>query len=143
MQNDNPISDFLDVMNKIARNNQSPIIGIGEVISTTPLKILYNGIELDEKELWVNDYLLTDHKRTAKGHIVSATQNRGGGSGDPAYESHNHDIHNDYTDTIITTDTDLKVGFRVAIMPMQDSTDNSKQQFIVLCHIRRPDGNYS
>lgn len=136
MQNDNPISDFIEVMNKIARNNQSPIIGIGEVTSTSPLKILYNGIELDEKELWVNDYLLTDHKRTAKGIINSGTQPAG-------HHTHTHEIANPYTDTIITTDTDLKVGFRVAIMPMQDSTDKSKQQFIVLCHIRRPDGKYS
>lgn len=136
MNNDNPFSDLIDVFNGIARNNQSPTIGIGEVTSTSPLKILYNGIELDEKELWVNDYLLIDHSRTVKGIINSGTQPAG-------HHSHTHEIANPYTDTIIYTDTDLKIGYRVAIMPMKDSIDGSKQQYIVLCHIRRPDGNYS
>ena len=143
MQNDNPFSTLFDCMAGIAQNNNSPVIGIGKVISTEPLKISYNGIILDERELWINDYLLKDHERTAKGHIVSATQNRAGGSGMAEYQSHNHDIHNDYTDTIITTDTDLKVGYDVAIMPMQDSTDGTKQQFVVLCHLRRLDGQYN
>ena len=136
MNNDNPFSDLIEILNSIARNNQSPVIGIGEVTSTSPLKILYNGIELEEKELWVNDYLLTNHSRTARGTINSGTQPAG-------HHSHTHGIANPYDDTIIYTDTDLKVGYRVAIMPMQDSVDKSKQQFMVLCHLRRPDGNYS
>lgn len=144
MDNDNPFLDLVEIMHGIARRNQSPIIGIGKVINTSPLKILYNGIVLEEKELWVNDYLLTNHKRTTKGettgHIVSGTQPAG-------HHVHAHGIDNGYTDTYndttITTDTDLKVGYRVAIMPMQDSVDKSKQQFVVLCHLRRPDGNYS
>ena len=135
MQNDEAMSAFFETIEGISRNNQSPVIGIGKVISTNPLKIQYNGVVLDEKELWINDYLWTNHGRTAKGHIVSGTQPAG-------HHVHSHGIDNDYTDTIITTDTDLKPGYYVAIMPMQDSTDKTKQQFVVLCHIMRLDKNY-
>lgn len=143
MNNDNPYSDIIEIMKGVAVNNQPPTIGIGEVISTSPLKILYNGIVLEEPELWVNDYLLTDHSRTAKGKLNSETQPESGGDGYALFASHTHKIANPYTDTIIYTDTDLKVGFRVAIFPLQDSVDKSKQQYMVLCHLRRPDGKYS
>lgn len=135
MQNDEAMAALFNTFEGISQNNQSPVIGIGRVISTNPLKIKYNNLELDEKELWINDYLWTNHGRTAKGHIVSGTQPAG-------HHVHSHGIDNDYTDTIVTTDTDLKPGYYVAIMPMQDSTDKTKQQYIVLCHIMRLDGNY-
>ena len=135
MQNEDPMESMFDMIEGIAQNNQSPTIGIGKVLTTKPLTIQYNSIVLDEKDLWINDYLWTDHGRTAKGHIVSGTQDAG-------HHTHAHAIDNDYTDTIMTTDTDLKPGYYVAIMPMQDSTDRTKQQYIVLCHIMRLDGNY-
>ena len=143
MQNEDPMENLFDTIERISKNNQSPVIGIGKVISTNPLKIKYNGIELDERELWINDYLWTNHSRTTKGettgHIVSGTQPAG-------HHVHSHEISNSYTDTYndttVMTDTDLKPGYYVAIMPMQDSTDGTKQQYIVLCHIMRLDGNY-
>jgi len=143
MQNDEAMSALFETIEGMARNNQSPTVGIGKVISTDPLVIRYNGMDLDEKELWINDYLWTNHSRTTKGetsgHIVSGTQPAG-------HHSHTHGINNDYTDTYndttITTDTDLKPGYYVAIMPMQDSTDRTKQQYIVLCHIMRLDRKY-
>lgn len=135
MQNDEAMAALFESIEGISKNNRSPVIGIGKVISTEPLRIQYNGIVLDEKELWINDYLWTGHSRTAEGHIVSGTQPAG-------HHTHSHGIHNDYTDTIRTTDTDLKPGFYVAIMPMQDSTDGTKQQYMVLCHIMRLDGKY-
>ena len=138
---ENPYSNILDIMKGVSINNNSPSIVIGKVVSPPPnIQIEYNGILLEKEELWINDYLLVGHSRTKQGHIVSATQNRAGGSGDAEYASHNHDIDNDYTDTDITTDTDLKAGFYVALMPMQASEDGTKQQYIVLCHIKRIDG---
>ena len=71
-------------------------------------------------------------------HLVSATQNRAGGSGDAAYQSHNHDIDNAYTDSVIYTDT-LKPGMYVAIMPML--INDRIQQYIILDEIVRIDGH--
>lgn len=135
MQNDEAMVTLFDTIEKISKNNNSPVIGIGKVISTNPLKIKYNGITLEKEELWINDYLWTNHSRTAKGQIKSGTQPAG-------HHTHTHSIDNPYTDTIYTTDTDLKPGYYVAIMPMQNSTDGTNQQYIVLCHIMRLDKKY-
>ena len=81
--------------------------------------------------------LLAEITENHKGHIVSATQYRSGGGGYALFESHNHDIDNDYTDTETTTDSDLKAGYYVAMFPIQDSTDGTKQKYVVLCHITR------
>ena len=134
---ENPYQQLLGIMAGVSQNNQSPTLVIGKVISDLPnIKIQYNGIILDKNDLWINDYLLTNHTRTHKGHIVSATQNRSGGGGYAEFASHNHDIDNDYTDTETTTDSDLKAGFYVAMYPIQDSTDNTNQKYVVLCHIK-------
>ena len=61
-----------------------------------------------------------------------------GGSGDAAYQSHNHDIDNAYTDSVIYTDT-LKPGMYVAIMPML--INDRIQQYIILDEIVRIDGH--
>lgn len=133
---ENPYQNMLDIIKGVSINNNSPSIIIGKVISDLPnIQIQYNGITLDKKDLWINDYLLTNHTRTHKGHIVSATQNKSGGGGYAEFASHNHDINNDYTDSETTTDSDLKAGFYVALMPMQ-SEDGTKQKYIVLCHIK-------
>lgn len=129
---------MLNIMSGVACNNQSPTIQIGTIITPPPkIQVSYKDILLESPELYISEYLLTDYARTAKGHIVSATQNRAGGSGDPAFASHNHDIDNDYTDTVITTDT-LVAGDKVVIMPCQ-SEDGTSQQYIILDKIVRPD----
>ena len=69
--------------------------------------------------------MLQGYPRTAKGHIVSATQNAAGGGGYAEYASHNHEIDNDYTDSIIMTDT-LKVGEFVFLMPFFFNDDRQK-----------------
>lgn len=135
----NPYITMLDVMEKVSRSSNSPSIQIGEVLKSPPdIEIKYNGIILTKEELWISHYLLAGYGRTAKGHIVSETQYRGGGSGDPSYESHNHDIDNDYTDSVIYTDT-LKPGMHVAIMPML--INGKIQQYVILDEIVRLDGN--
>lgn len=136
--NENPYQNLLNIIRDVSIESNSPVLVIGKVIQDLPnLKIQYNGIILDKHDLWINDYLLTKHTRTHKGHIVSATQYRAGGGGDAEFASHNHDIHNDYTDVETTTDSDLKTGFYVAMFPLQDSTDGTKQKYVVLCHITR------
>lgn len=131
MKNKNPYSAILEVMKGVSRNNNSPSIQIGKVITPPPeIQVSYNGIILEKAEIWISEYLLIGYERTAKGHIVSETQPRAGGSGEPAFASHTHDIDNDYTDTVIYTDT-LVAGDYVSIMPMM-SEDGSSQQYIIL-----------
>lgn len=139
MKNKNPYGTILDVMAGVSKNTNSPSIQIGKIITPPPeIQVSYNGIILEKPEVWISEYLLIGYERTAKGHIVSATQNRAGGGGYAQYESHNHDIDNDYTDNIIYTDT-LKPGDYVSIMPMV-SEDGSSQQYVILDKIVRLDG---
>ena len=135
----NPYNEILSIMDGVAANNQSPVIGIGQVISPPPnIKISYNGIVLEKDEIWISHYLLVDYPRTARGHIVSQTQKASGGSGMAEYAPHLHQIDDDYTDTIFMTDT-LKIGEYVSVMPIQ-SSDGSNQQYIILDQIVRLDG---
>lgn len=71
---------------------------------------------------------------------ISATQNRGGGSGDSAYESHNHDINNDYTASIIYTDT-WQIGDKVLMIPIMGDDNKTVKQFWILSKGKRLDGN--
>lgn len=135
----NPYIGLLNVMEGISRSSNSPSIQIGKILASPPdIQVLYNGIVLTKEELWISHYLLMDYSRTAKGHLKSSTQNKSGGSGDASYESHNHDIDNDYTDTVVYTDT-LKPGMYVAIMPML--LNDKVQQYIILDEIVRLDNN--
>lgn len=133
---ENPYSTILGLMKDTSINSNSPSIQIGKIIASPPeIQVSYNGIILDSKDIWISSYLLIGYTRTAKGHIVSATQDAAGGSGEAQYASHNHAIDNDYTDSIIYTDT-LLAGDYVSIMPMV-SEDNSSQQYIILDKIQR------
>jgi hypothetical protein len=119
----NPYSGILSLISNVSSSNNSPSLQIGKVIAPPPeIQIAYNGIILEKEELWINSNLLVGYPRTAAGHIVSATQNRAGGSGDAQYESHNHDINNDFTDSWQYTDT-LKVGEYVFVMPFFYGSD--------------------
>ena len=134
----NPYIEMLDIMSGVANNIQVPTIQIGTILASPPaIKVSYKGIVLEPEELYISEYLLTEYERQTRGHLVSATQNREGGSGDAQYASHNHDINNDYTESIITTDT-LVPGDKVAIMPCV-SEDGTKQSYIILDKIVRPD----
>jgi hypothetical protein len=130
MKNRNPYAALLGIVEGVSKNTNSPDIQIGKVIASPPeIRIQYNGAILEKEELWISHYLLAGYTREAKGHIISATQDAEGGSGDAEYAAHHHEIDNDYTDTIIYTDT-LMPGDYVSIMPMM-SVDGSKQQYIV------------
>ena len=135
---ENPYNDLLNIMSGVAGNNKSPTVQVGIVQTSPPqLTICYNGIILNNKDLFINTFLLTNYYREYKGHIVSATQDRAGGGGYAEFASHNHDIDNDYKLTSYTTDT-LKAGDKVALMPMV-SEDGSAQKYIVMFKVVRPD----
>lgn len=134
----NSYEELLRIVSDVSVAANSPVMQIGTVLQSPPdIKVSYKNIILESPELYISEYLLTEYARTTRGHLVSATQYRAGGGGDAAYASHNHDIDNDYTETIITTDT-LVPGDKVAIMPVP-SEDGTNQAYIILDKLVRPD----
>ena len=133
------LSELISVAAK--RNGLQQGCVFGEIVTPPPnIEILYNGMTLPASYFYIDEYCLPNHYREVKGHIISATQYRAGGSGQAAYESHNHNIHNDYTATLITTDT-WNVGDKVAMMPIYSSDDmQSAQQFLIFARVVRLDG---
>lgn len=135
---ENPYDSMLDIMTGAAKAQQKQGAQIGTIVNPPPnIKVSYRGFLLESPELYISEYLLTEYGRTARGHIVSATQNRAGGGGYAEYASHNHEINNDYTDSIIYTDT-LKVGDKVTIFPIL-SEDGTRQEYVITDKIVRPD----
>ena len=137
-----PYQGLLDLQSEIAaKAGKQAVIRIGEIVSPPPsLKILVNGMTLDSRWFWVDEYWVPGHERHTKGVIASATQNRAGGGGYAEFASHNHDIDNPYTENMIMTDT-WHVGDKVALLPLVGDDDKTMEQYIVLCKLVRLDGN--
>lgn len=110
----------LGIMHDVAESHVPTAQSVGIIVQPPDIVVKWNNIELTKENIYIAGYLLVGYRREARGHIVSATQNRSGGSGDAAYASHNHDIDNDYTDDIIYTDT-LKPGDLVSVLPCAGS----------------------
>lgn len=109
------MAQVVDVMHGIANNAQPMGTQVGIVVTPPPgLTVRMNNILLDAKDLYISRYLLPNYTR----HVVGETSYKGGGSGMPAYESHNHPIDNDET----WTDT-LQPGTLVAVIPV-DGQEN-------------------
>lgn len=92
-------SGLLDVIKRTALDameNANPCdLRYGTVTSEKPLKVqVTNQFIIPESMLIVPEHL-TDYEIevTVKPDYEWITQKRGGGSGDPAYESHDHDIY--------------------------------------------------
>lgn len=123
MYNDIPsaahsMAKVVDTIHGIAKGEQPMGMRIGVVISPYPnLVIRVDNIDITNEQIYINDYWKPDHYREAKGHIISETQPRSGGGRYAEFASHTHAIHNDYTDTIIMTDT-LRVGDEVTVFPI-------------------------
>lgn len=116
------VSQILSIQHGIAEEHVPPSISVGVVLTPPPaLTVQWNNIVITPDQIYLNDYWLPGHTR----HIVGATSYRGGGSGDPAYESHNHPIDNDET----WTDT-LKPGDLVSVHPQEGG-----QSFIIECKL--------
>lgn len=101
---------IVDVMHSVVQGDLPRGAQVGIVVSPPPsLVVKMNNIEITAKDVYCSRYLLPGYTR----HMVGQTSNRGGGSGDSAYESHNHPIDNDET----WTDT-LKPGTLVLLIPI-------------------------
>lgn len=139
---DNPYKGLLELTKGLAKGAAlQPTAGIGTVVSPPPdIRIRYHGFILDKENLWIDEYWIQGHTRTHKGHIVSETQPRSGGSGDAEFASHTHEIDNDYTDTQTKTDT-WKVGDKVLLIPITGTDDKTTMQFVVGMKLKRLDGN--
>ncbi|MGN8759325.1 DUF2577 family protein [Acidaminococcus fermentans] len=104
------MAQVVDVMHGIAVGAQPMGTQVGIVVTPPPsLTVRMNNILLESKDLYISRYLLPNYTR----HVVGETSYKGGGSGMPAYESHNHPIDNDET----WTDT-LQPGTLVAVIPV-------------------------
>jgi hypothetical protein len=101
---------IVDVMHSVVQGDLPRGAQVGIVVSPPPsLVVKMNNIEITAKDVYCSRYLLPGYTR----HIVGQTSDRAGGSGDAAYESHNHPIDNDET----WTDT-LKPGTLVLLIPI-------------------------
>lgn len=104
------MAQVVDVMHGIAAGAHPMGTQVGIVVTPPPsLTVRMNNILLESKDLYISRYLLPNYTR----HVVGETSYKGGGSGMPAYESHNHPIDNDET----WTDT-LQPGTLVAVIPV-------------------------
>ena len=124
------VAGIIDLQHQIAEAHTPHGTSIGKIISPPPdIEIAWNDIILKKERIYIDEYLLKGHKREAKGHLISATQFRAGGYGYSQYENHNHDINDDYKETLILTDT-LKEGDLVEVTPIKGD-----QLFIVKCKL--------
>lgn len=116
------VAEMLAVQHDIAEEHARPQPSVGVVVTPPPkLSVRWNNIVIPPERIYLSDYWMPGHTR----HIVGETSNRGGGSGDASYESHNHPIDNDET----WTDT-LKPGDLVAVHPQEGG-----QSFIITCKL--------
>lgn len=101
---------IVDVMHSVVQGDLPRGAQVGIVTNPPPdLVVKMNNIEITAKDVYCSRYLLPGYTR----HMVGQTSDRAGGSGDAAYESHNHPIDNDET----WTDT-LKPGTLVLLIPI-------------------------
>lgn len=104
---------IVQMMHQAGKDEQVQMAQIGKVLSPPPnIVVEVNNIQLTREDVLVSRYLMPNYTR----HVKGETDYRGGGSGDPAYESHNHPIDNDET----WTDT-LKAGTLVLVIPLEGS----------------------
>ncbi len=102
---------IVNLQHHIADEHKQLTPTVGKVLTPPPnLSVEWNNIVITKEQIYLNEYWLPGHTR----HIVGETDFRGGGSGDPAYESHSHPIDNDET----WTDT-LKPGDFVSVYPQE------------------------
>lgn len=90
---------IVDVMHSVVQGDLPRGAQVGIVVSPPPsLVVKMNNIEITAKDVYCSRYLMPGYTR----HMVGQTSDRAGGSGDAAYESHNHPIDNDetWTDTL-------------------------------------------
>lgn len=131
---ENPYKALVSLQKKLSAGVAlQPGVGIGKVVSPPPnIQISYNGYILTSKYLWIDEYWIPGHTR----HVVGSTDYTAGGSGDAEYASHAHPIDNDEA----LTDT-WKAGDNVLLLPVTGEDGRTTKQYVVLCKLKRLDGN--
>ena len=105
------VGHLVDTMHQISKSELPARTRIGIVLAPPPdIVVQVDDIPLTKEDVYVAAYLLPGYTR----HVVGETSFRGGGSGLPAYESHNHPVDNDetWTDTLVP-------GDRVTVVPLE------------------------
>lgn len=117
------VAGMIDLQHQIAEAHTPHGTSVGKIISPPPeIEIAWNNIILKKERIYIDEYLLIGHMRTARGQITSRTQEAG-------HHVHKHDIDDPYTETWILTDT-LKAGDLVEVTPIKGD-----QLFIVKCKL--------
>lgn len=158
---DNPVAGIIQLMQSEGARFNPPTIGIGEIVTVTPLTIRVGDLVLDKDDFMVSDILVDGYKRTLAvkstgeitnsgtvtitGTLTSSTQNASGGSGDDSFASHNHGISGDATLTGEATSTNeyTLTGETVAeFKPYLQIGDllavmpfEDRQKYLVLCKV--------
>ena len=102
------VGRIVDTLHRIAQGELPARTRLGIVLASPPnIVVQVDDIPLTKENVYISSYLLSGYTR----HVVGETSNRGGGSGDASYESHNHPIDNDetWTDTLVPGDLVLVV----------------------------------
>lgn len=102
------VGRIVDTLHRIAQGELPARTRIGIVLASPPnIVVQVDDIPLTKENVYISSYLLSGYTR----HVVGETSNRGGGTGDASYESHNHPIDNDetWTDTLVPGDLVLVV----------------------------------
>lgn len=108
-----PYVEIIMMMQKEGAKSNPPSICLGQIVSTSPLRIKVDELPLEEDDFLFADFLVEGYKRSLQvtsqgtmsnngessiqGNLISSTQNTSGGSGEDSFASHNHSINNQAT----------------------------------------------
>ena len=125
------VESIVHVIHGISQEEQLSRPRIGVVLAPPPaIQIRVDNITLEHKDCYIYDYSMPGYTR----HVVGTTSFHGGGSGDAAYESHNHPIDNDemWTDTLVAGDL-------VGVIPVEGSNEEEKkgQLYLITGRVRK------
>lgn len=130
---DDPYQSLVEIFREEGREGlpESPYY-IGEVVTSAPLVIKIGDLQIEQKNMKINAYLMPGYSRQmglATTGASGRTGNESGGSGEDSFSSHSHaqGTIGVPSGTFTTQDT-LKVGTKVLMLASKD-----QQQFVVIC----------
>lgn len=121
MEQKNPYTGILDVMEESAKGAKTTAYVTGEVVSASPLVVRANGVEIEAEAMRVNPMLRKGYKRKLKAsipaHTISGAISATGVSGDCTINVSTQTISGI---EITLTEDELKVGDLVLMIPTDD-----------------------
>jgi len=133
-EHDDPYQSFVEIVREEggAGLPASPYF-IGVVVTSAPLVIKIGDLQIEQKNMKINPYLLPGYSRqmrlTTTGATGQTEEESGGGGGYDAFSSHRHQQETiGFPNGTMTTLDTLKVGMEVLMLASKD-----QQQFIVVC----------